>query len=187
MVRDRDFRSFPAPILHPAALPHCVCDGCRRGICSASEGARALPLLAAPAPSQCRRFPGRLGEEPGAAPGAGRGPAAGANPPARRPARRLAGRPSKTVRHGFPVGSPLRQTNPGSLNLPGKSPLGRRAGEREGAAAGLRRPGKEAGAITTLSFFWLILTSHFNLIEPCLASRLLARRVRGLGPAAAGR
>lgn len=119
--------------------------------------------------------------------GAGRGPAAGANPPARRPARRLAGRPSKTVRHGFPVGSPLRQTNPGSLNLPGKSPRGRRAGEREGAAAGLRRPGEEAGAITTLSFFWLILTSHFNLIEPCLASRLLARRVRGLGPDAAGR
>lgn len=52
---------------------------------------------------------------------------------------------------------------------------------------GLRRPGGEAGAITTLSFFQLILTSHFNLIEPCLASRLLARRVRGLGPDAAGR
>lgn len=190
MVRDWDFGGFPARICHPAALPPCVRDGCRRGIRSGSGGAPALPLLAATAPCQCRRFPGSLGEQPGAGTrllGAGRGSAAGANPPARRPARRLAGRPSKTVRHGFPVGSPLRQTNPGSLNLPGKSPLGRRAGEREGAAAGLRRPGKEAGAITTLSFFWLILTSHFNLIEPCLASRLLARRVRGLGLDAAGR
>lgn len=70
--------------------------------------------------------------------GAGRGSAVGANPPARHPARRLAGRPSKTVRHGFPVGSPLRRTNPGSLNLHGKSLPGRRAGEREGATAGLR-------------------------------------------------
>lgn len=59
--------------------------------------------------------------------GAGRALAAGANPPACRPARHLAGCPSKTVRHGFPVGRPLRQTNPGSLNLPGESPAGRRA------------------------------------------------------------
>lgn len=123
----------------------------------------------------------------GTAPRAGRGLAAGANPPMCRPARHLAGHPSKTVRHGFPVGSPLRQTNPSSLNLPSKSSAGRRAAGREGATAGLRWPGGEAGAITTLSFFRLILTSHFNLIEPCLASRLLACCVRGLEPDAAGR
>lgn len=150
-------------------------------------------LLAASSPLPHRHWsPGSLGEEPGT--GGARLPrgwqrlGGGSQPPSAPPCPALSGgHPSKTVRHGFPVGSPLRQTNPGSLNLPSKSPAGRRAGGKEGAAAGLRRPGREAGAITTLSFFRLILTSHFNLIEPCLASRLLARRVRGLGPDAAGR
>jgi len=64
--------------------------------------------------------------------GAGRGSVAGANPPVCRPAQHLAGHPSKTVRHRFAVGSPLRQTNPGSLNLPGKSPADRRAAGRGG-------------------------------------------------------
>lgn len=158
-----DLEVPPAPALLAASIP-----------CPTAAGPRG-----ASARSQARGCHGSLG--------AGRGSAAGANPPACRPAQHLAGHPSKTVRHRFPVGSPLRQTNLGSLNLPSKSPAGRRAGGREGAAAGLRRPGGKAGAITTLSFFRLILTSHFNLIEPCLASRLLARRVRGLGPDAAGR
>lgn len=62
--------------------------------------------------------------------GAGRGSAAGANPPVGRPVRRLAGHPSKTVRHHFPVGSPLKQTNPGCINLHRQSPTGRWRGGR---------------------------------------------------------
>lgn len=121
-----------------------------------------------------------------AAPGAWQGLGGGSQPPSAPPCPALSGAPEQNCSTWLPSGEPTQANKPGSLNLPGKSPLGRRAGEREGAAAGLRRPGKEAGAITTLSFFRLILTSHFNLIEPCLASRFLARRVRGLGPDAAG-
>lgn len=171
VVKRWGFGDFPAQILYPAACMIIV------GALSVAgqEIPLVLPLLPAPPPRPGTRGASARSQAQGHGfPGAGRGSAAGANPPRRRPARHLAGHPSKTVRHRFPVGSPLRQTNPGSLNLPGKSPAGRRAGGKEGAAAGLRRPGGEAGAITTLSFFRLILTSHFNLIEPCLASRLLA-------------
>lgn len=186
IVRDWDFLNSLAWILRPT-----VCTTVAGAI--RMVGRDVLPAWlswqpAAPAPPpRVPREPRRGARHRAQLPRAGRGLEAGANPPVCRPALHLAGHPSKTVRHGFPVGSPLRQTNPSSLNLPSKSPVGRRAAGREGAAAGLWQPGGEAGAITTLSFFRLILTSHFNLIEPCLASRLLARCVRGLGPDAAGR
>lgn len=138
VVRDWDFRSFPAPVLHPAAPPHCVCVCVRR--CS------ALSVPAGTAPS----MPGSRGARPGArrgpaAPQAGRASAAGANPPERRPARRLAGRPSKTVRHGFPVGSPLRQTNPAALISPARARWAagraRGRGPQRGCGGRARRPG----------------------------------------------
>lgn len=137
MVRDWDFGHFPAWIFPT------VCMMAAGAIHAADqEVPPPLALLAAPAPPLPPPIPGeprqgarRWGH---GSPRAGRGSAAGANPPARRPARHLAGHPSKTVRHGFPVGSPLRQTNPGSLNLSGKSPAGRRAGGKEGAAAARR-------------------------------------------------
>lgn len=180
VVRDGDFRGFPYSDLIPAALYHSTHDGCGCNICGGSGGAPGAgsPGSQQPLPHR-RRSPGRLGRAPGTGtclPWGWQGFGGGSQAPQRAvlPGTSRGAR-AKLFDTASQWGAHSGKQAPAALISPARA---RRAGGR---------PGGEAGAITTLSFFRLILTSHFNLIEPCSVSRLLARRVRGLGPDAAGR